>query len=186
MCDCYHINTEEAFFALKEEWNTLLLQSNCNSIFLTWEWLYTWWQQFKNGKQLNIIIVRDNYQNLIGIGPFYTERNKLINLKYFSYKINYLSFLGNDDLVCSDFLDLIVSQESSEVIRKKIISFLLNRKHLWDIAILSNIVESSPTIRILQDENNYYKTIQRKEKCPYIDLPSDYDSFVSNLVARYI
>ena len=37
------VNDVEGFRSLKETWNNLLRESSDNNIFLTWEWLFTWW-----------------------------------------------------------------------------------------------------------------------------------------------
>ena len=38
------VENPEGFRGLQEEWNELLESSTSNCLFLTWEWLYTWWR----------------------------------------------------------------------------------------------------------------------------------------------
>src|SRR2546427_4482076 len=45
------------FEKLREEWNELLQASASNCLFLTWEWLYTWWKHLSEDRRLFIITV---------------------------------------------------------------------------------------------------------------------------------
>ena len=40
------ITTTDAFHSLRASWNHCLSQSDQNTIFLTWEWLFTWWEVY--------------------------------------------------------------------------------------------------------------------------------------------
>jgi hypothetical protein len=35
------------FATMAEEWNALLRDSDADCFFLTWEWLYTWWESLR-------------------------------------------------------------------------------------------------------------------------------------------
>ena len=75
------INTTEDFLNLREEWNSLLAQSENNNIFLKWEWLYNWWKAYDcDINQLFIITVRNNNQ-LLGIAPFYDKKESFSTLQ---------------------------------------------------------------------------------------------------------
>src|SRR5204862_4045645 len=43
------------FTALREEWDELLASSAADCIFLTWEWLHTWWNHLAAGRRLYLI-----------------------------------------------------------------------------------------------------------------------------------
>lgn len=63
------VTTIKDWDRLNVEWNELLQRSSSQEIFLTFEWLRTWWKYFGRGK-LSIIIVR-NTLNIVAIAPFY-------------------------------------------------------------------------------------------------------------------
>ena len=69
------INTDPGFEGLKSDWNLLLKESNCDNIFLSWEWLYTWWESFKEGKKL-FIIAAEEEGRIIGIAPLCLARSR--------------------------------------------------------------------------------------------------------------
>src|SRR5437879_10542391 len=62
------IEDSGGFEKLREEWTDLLHGSASNCLFLTWEWLYTWWKHLSAGRRLFIITVRCG-QELIAIAP---------------------------------------------------------------------------------------------------------------------
>ena len=52
------IEDPAAFAGLREEWSDLLEASASNCLFLTWEWLYTWWEHLGGGRRLCLLTVR--------------------------------------------------------------------------------------------------------------------------------
>ena len=40
------VSTEPGFNVLRQEWNSVLQQSAGNTIFLTWEWIASWWAAY--------------------------------------------------------------------------------------------------------------------------------------------
>ena len=169
------IDTEQNFFSLKQEWNFLLQSSSSKSFFLTWEWLYNWWIHLGQNRELFIVIIRDDKKNLLGIGPFCINKITLLNIKY-------LSFLGDDDIVCSDYLDLIESPDLALTIQNKIISYLYSHKYCWDFILFSNLSDSSS----LKNDLRFMGRVITKnsEECPYILLPDSNVKFLANLGRR--
>src|SRR5207249_3171661 len=95
------IERESDFVALKDEWNGLLARSTANTIFLTWEWLYSWWEHFQIGRRLAIRLVYDDDQ-LVGIAPFYYEAARIKGI----IPLKSLQWLGTGE-VGSDYLNVI-------------------------------------------------------------------------------
>src|SRR4051812_18102028 len=95
------IDTLEEFSQLRSEWNNLLLSSSANCVFLTHEWLSSWWKYLSEGRNLSIITVRDD-RTLVGILPV-AERAP----QYARMMPRVLEFLGSG-VIGSDYLDVIV------------------------------------------------------------------------------
>jgi CelD/BcsL family acetyltransferase involved in cellulose biosynthesis len=56
------VETPEAFDALHDEWNAAALASVDANVFLTWEWLRTWWRHFGEGDtaaRLHVVVLCD-------------------------------------------------------------------------------------------------------------------------------
>ena len=62
------VNTGTEFEGMREEWSELLNDSDAGSVFLTWEWQFSWWEIF--GGELHIVRVQiDNLT--VGISPLH-------------------------------------------------------------------------------------------------------------------
>ncbi|MGH9211584.1 MAG: GNAT family N-acetyltransferase [Acidimicrobiales bacterium] len=62
-----------AFDALRAEWDPALEDSHDPNVFLTWDWLRTWWQHFGEPDQnatLHVVVVRDD-DGLVAAAPLY-------------------------------------------------------------------------------------------------------------------
>lgn len=102
------ITSTDGFRNLKEEWNGLLLQSQSKTFTLRWEWLFTWWEVFRDATtELSILTVRDLQQGLVGIAPFYLRHRQI---RSYLPVVRDLMFLGTGEAeeseVCSEYLDI--------------------------------------------------------------------------------
>jgi CelD/BcsL family acetyltransferase involved in cellulose biosynthesis len=89
------------FAGLAEEWNALLQKSGADSLFLTWDWLYTWWTHLRGNRRLFLLTVRSGSE-LVALAPLALAPVRLERLLPFRT----LEFLGAGT-VGSDYLDLI-------------------------------------------------------------------------------
>ena len=93
------IDSLSGFSALRPEWDSLLCDSASASLFLTWEWLHTWWTHLRASSQLRMLAVRAGGE-LIAIAPFQMTGNGVAHFPC-------LEMLGTGD-AGSDYLDLII------------------------------------------------------------------------------
>ena len=76
------VTEAEEFASLKTVWNHLLQRCDTNnSIYLTHEWLSTWWRYFRQGKKLNILLIEQGNQ-VIGIVPLMKFECKITLLRF--------------------------------------------------------------------------------------------------------
>src|SRR2546426_4821263 len=118
------------FEKLRNEWSELLEASDSNCLFLTWEWLHTWWQHLSEGRRLFILTVRDGGQ-LVGIAPLALRARRLIRFLPFSA----LELLGTGS-VGSDYLDVIVRRGVEERTVRTLAEYLAARKRMLDLSQL--------------------------------------------------
>lgn len=104
MFDIQRINTTDDFRQLREEWNELLENSSSDCLFLSWEWMFTWWKYLSEDKQLHVITVR-NDRKLIAIAPLVLRPRRLMRLLPFRV----LEFVGTGS-VGSDYLNVLIRQ----------------------------------------------------------------------------
>src|SRR5215471_352104 len=103
------IERPEEFFALRDSWNRLLKSSASDCVFLTHEWLASWWKHLAEDRRLSIVVARYD-GHLAGILPL-AERPA----QYARMMPRMLEFLGSG-VIGSDYLDaLIVPGREKEV-----------------------------------------------------------------------
>lgn len=168
------ITEEKDFFSLEEEWRALLPRTRADNIFLTWEWISTWWEVFGEGKQPHILTFRDSAE-LVGILPCYIKSRSLLRLG----KIRELRFLGTGETVRSEYLDFICLPEYREECLENLAAFLpIDRS--WDIAILSDLLLDSTMGRFLTERCDRCEIIGR-EPCYYVEVPETFEKYLMSI-----
>jgi hypothetical protein len=176
------VESIEEFAGLEESWNNVLRHSKADTIFLTHQWLYSWWNAFANNARLHVLLCYEidgdnNIKKLIGIFPGYVRRDKWQPLT------RCLRLLGSE-IVTSDFLDVISLSGREQTVFDAILTHVNNESsaHLLE---LTDIKEDSPFIDMLEtaEEVNGWRTRQwsADKLCPVIDLPSEWDKFLTGL-----
>ena len=87
---------------LKEAWTDLLAQSDSDCLFLTWEWLSTWWRHLAGDKRLFIPIVR-HLGEVVAIAPMVVRPPGISSVLPFPA----IEFMGTGS-IGSDYLDVLV------------------------------------------------------------------------------
>ena len=99
------IDSVSDFQALRPQWDDLLAHSGSDCLFLTWEWMFSWWQHFGAGRELALYAGRSG-DALDLIAPFATRPPQLLRGKPWGA----LEPLGVGS-VGSDYLDVVVRQD---------------------------------------------------------------------------
>ncbi len=171
------ISTTDAFADLKDEWNKLLNSSEA-TVFQSWEWQWVWWQNFKQGKRLFILLVLDD-DELIGIAPL-VKSFSLLELP-----LTVVSFLGG---MITDYNDFISKRGHEERVVEAVFSYLKNQDG-WEALDLNEISESSPNLRILkkviQQVGDFEKRELAQDMAYRLFLPSDWDNLLPLLSKKF-
>jgi len=118
------------FESLRDEWNELLDASDSDCLFLTWEWLYTWWKHLAEDRRLSILAVRREGR-LAAVAPFCLRPPSLRR----RCLLPVLEFLGSG-CVGSDYLDIIVRRGLEAEARQALASALAGQRLMLDWAQL--------------------------------------------------
>ena len=166
------VTTKEEFYLLRSEWNDLLSRSESNNIFLTWEWIYNWWNIFGRNMQLKILLVKDS-SRIVGIAPLYVHNGA---------KGNQIALLGSSH-VGSDYLDFILQKGREQESLIRILSNLSSNSGEWNAIHFNEISAVSSSIQLIQDHfrDNYLSLIKKQNDCPYILLPASHGLFMNSL-----
>lgn len=163
------------FELLKEEWNSLHEKSESCSVFLSWEWLFSWWKEFHNRFALYIIVVRNHSGELVGIAPL------CIKKRWNSLPFRVLTFLGSS-YVSSEYLDIISRPDCEPAVVSEIFKMIHSNAGGWDCIKFTDALESSLCSRLyttLSLTNKYVVEKTVAEECSYLKLADNKDDMLS-------
>jgi CelD/BcsL family acetyltransferase involved in cellulose biosynthesis len=169
------IHTSERFAELRQEWNSLLETSTSNCVFLTHEWLFTWWKHLAEGRELSILAARENGQ-LVGVLPVALRPPQYSRLIPRS-----LEFIGSG-VIGSDYLDAIVMAGKEQQVIHRFGEYLAQMGvvlHFTQVRRESSIVAQMGAG--LQKAGWHVADI-KMNVCPFIDLRGQtWESYFSSL-----
>lgn len=67
------------FAGLAPHWNRLHAEAAAASVFNSWMWLYEWWRTYGAGRELRLLVARED-RSLLGVLPLYLERTRILGL----------------------------------------------------------------------------------------------------------
>lgn len=166
------IVTYNDFLLLKEDWNTLLSNSNHDTIFLRHEWFSVWWQSFGDQKNLFILLVEEN-GTLVGIAPLMLAKERFRGLP-----VRCIRFIENDESSRADF---IIMRNKTNVL-PFLLEFLASNQTEWDVMVLKNIIENSETTNYLFNSistGNLLFRAKNSLQSPVLHVNTDWETFLS-------
>lgn len=173
-------NFEEMQY-LKERWNDLLVQSTFPNIFLTWEWITTWWKWFGQNGKLRLLEVFEG-ERMVAIIPLYEGSISVLP----GIKMSALRFIGDGGPVYPDYLGPIISADDvplMDSIAGLLVTIIGEKVSV--IWLSSMLLDSSPNQSLVDQYKKKFTTeITDEEVCPSISLPKDYETFLSKLHRR--
>lgn len=172
------VDTSQKFYNLRHEWNTLLENSESCSIFLTWEWLYHWWEVYGDSKKSLFIITVRTCGKLIGIAPLCIEH------KYLGI-FREIAFLGSN-IVCSEYIDFILMKGTEDIALASICDKLKKGRKEWDLVKLSHMLSTSYSGMAFRSFFAGFKYLVNKgySYSSYIDLKQGFDENYESYSSR--
>jgi len=192
------ISNSDDFLALRERWNEINDHSSHGNVFISWEWLYTWWETYQKqgSRTLYILICTNNDNELLGIAPFQIINNP----KNYFPSSRQLILLGTGEtdgsLVFGEYMDLIIKQGHETAVISAFSDYLELHKNLWDglkfkqqlvgshLSKLFNInlfKDTNAPAKSLIASNGFEKKITENGFRTYIDLPKTYNYYLMSL-----
>ena len=176
--------TEGEFATIRDAWNALLERSVTNEVFLSWEWMFSWWDAYKDEhKQLLILIGRDYQGNLIGIAPFYIEKNR-----YFGMKSRRVVRFCSSIETYADHLDILCEKDFEQSFPKAVINYFQEQNSIWDVISLEGIKEDSITKRYLVSKKDDLKHLiidcEAQSECPYLTINESFEEYLKSFSGK--
>lgn len=174
------IENAAAFERLRDEWNALLESSSSNCLFLSWEWLHTWWQHLAEDTKLSILAVRWNGE-LAAIAPLVLRPPRYSRLLPFRS----LEFLGTG-FVGSDYLDLIVRQGREGQAIEELAEHFSRGSLMLELAQLRSGSCLAAQLAARLAARGWRPSRAQTHVCPYINLSGhSWQSFLAGLGSEH-
>jgi CelD/BcsL family acetyltransferase involved in cellulose biosynthesis len=163
------IETTEGFANLRDDWSKLLETSQVKSGFLTWEWLFTWWEIFGKGNKLFLFTVWQD-DRLVGIAPLM----KTTRFKW-GIPLRRLTNIGGSDC---DITSFIVASDDDEA-NSALCSATMETMNSWDLFEMRETPIETFNSLLKYGCIPLSTFLIRSENTPHLFIPidRDWDSF---------
>ncbi len=139
------IYTVEEFLTLRDDWQSLLEQSTQNSLFLSWEWHFSWWECFATSSDSLQIVVLKSDDKIIGLAPLYYQSSTLLGKT--------LRFIGTGepeaDEVVTEYLDFIVLPGYEQTLIDTMHDWLIKQKN-WQRIELNYVLGNYLSAQVVE------------------------------------
>lgn len=131
--------SEARFQSMADEWQRCLSASRADPLFMSWPWLYTWWETWSQilGLELLLLGVFDDRGTLVGIGPFY---RRLLQTPI-GLHVERIHFLGNAwriaPTVRTEYCGMVLDQRHEEAGRRVLLQYLSSLE--WDDLVICDV-----------------------------------------------
>lgn len=131
--------SEGDFAALELEWSNLLADSTADPLFMSWAWLYSWWEVWSRIYGLELLLLgvyRKEGGELVGLAPLYRHAFRSLG----GIRIRRLHFIGNawrvGPSVRTEYVGLIIRNGYEGRAACEVAGYL--KKLTWDELIISD------------------------------------------------
>ena len=174
------VDTRDGFERLRPEWTRLLQASAADSLFLTWEWLSTWWDHLAGDRRLFILTVRSGHE-LVAIAPFVRSAPRVASL----LPVPTLEFLGTGT-VGSDYLDIIVRRGFETVALEQLEIYLVGQGIVLELAQLNSQRSHAAALASLLTGRGWSRVRRPAGMCPFIHLNGHtWESYLGTLGSEH-
>ena len=168
--------------ALREEWDDLLSRARTNNVFVTWDFLATWWEHFRRSREGRTLLVREADGRPVAILPFYVER---LRTRFGEARV--LRNIGYADVVNPDFLDVLVEEGREDEVADLVAPLLFDDPS-WDYVEFS---ELDPAGSLTRMARRWARThglefrLEPRATCPYVPLPATFEEYLAGRNAHF-
>ncbi|HAZ09628.1 MAG TPA: hypothetical protein DCY56_00770 [Candidatus Omnitrophica bacterium] len=127
---------------MEDNWGYLLKESGVDNIFLSFDWILTWWRCFSRGNSLFVLKIMDKDQ-LIGIAPLMIRRHT-----FFGLPVRTIYFIGT---VVSDRMDFILTGPKKKESILAVLNYIMKNSSRWDFVDLQEMSDTTGNFHILRE-----------------------------------
>jgi CelD/BcsL family acetyltransferase involved in cellulose biosynthesis len=175
--------TEQEWAALGTHWNALLEASRANSVFLTWEWVSTWWRVYGAGHQLYVMVARAGSGELVGVAPLQLVSRRVFGMSAWRT----VTFIGSGGDVTPEYLDFVVRAGWEQTVVDAFLDRMLGDATVSEFD-LQPFASHSPNLERTRARLQVCRGGTRRvagPRCPYLVLPPTVDVFLATRSRNY-
>jgi CelD/BcsL family acetyltransferase involved in cellulose biosynthesis len=170
-------NNIDSLEEIQDHWNELLSEAVFPNIFLTWQWINSWWKFFGKDQQLYIAVFEVK-SSLIAILPF-----QICSISYFpGIKFRKACLIGDGRIVSPDYLGPIIREGSTEYIPDiiNVIRGVLSETRIVQFSSI-NIKDQSIEKIISALTADFPIFFEANDTCPIATFSGNYEEYFKNL-----
>jgi CelD/BcsL family acetyltransferase involved in cellulose biosynthesis len=173
-----HEYSPEEFLEMKDTWNNAVQRCLDNHVFLTWEWLSTWWKHFGGNRKFLLLTLSDSGR-VLASAPLMSTVYSL-----FGARVRKIEFLGTP---ASDYQTFLLTERKTENV-ELLLGYAQRRVPDWHFVELTDVPERCETSQILGSMRLAPLGFEHEvmEACPYVSLPEDFDDFQRTLSPHFL
>ena len=165
------------FLQAEGPWNAAVQTSLDNNIFLSWEWLSTWWKHF-GAKRAFLLTAVTIDKRILAAMPLMKSTYSV-----FGMHLTKIHFIGFPE---SDYHSFVLTKSEPEYV-DMMLKHTNDLASHWDVIELNRIPETSETMKTI-------RTISRppfafaenvEEGCPFVSLPRRFEDYFSALSPHF-
>ncbi len=145
-------------------------------------WLHAWWRHYGVGRELFVLRVANDHDEVVGLAPWYLEATVRHG--------RVIRPLGNGE-VCSDYLSVLATQEYEEEVAESLSRWLMDganghceANQRWDLLALDSIRGDDTLMpRLFQHLKEAGSHVVRRDamNCWQLDLPDSWDELYGTM-----
>ena len=176
------VTTLEAFQSLESEWNALLQRSAVDTIYLTWEYLTTWWEVFGGNRELWILTARDEYERLIGIAPLMVGPGN--RMRQFLHELTFIGGHGDSTCECQDF---IVEKGMEGEVMRLFIGKIQSVPHpKWNFLAFPTSVATSATMSVARQALEHWGALRVRDRdAPFCAFSGSWEEYLQSRSSKF-
>ncbi len=180
-----HLFTPDQFKDMRDIWRVLLKESDANPLFMSWEWMYAWWDIYGN-KENDSLLVLGAYdkEKLVGLAPLYISHHRSLKGLISTRTIQFIGTrIKGTAGFRSEYLQFITSSNDSKHINDYIARELFT-KHKTDEYYLNDLIVNCNTYRSLNyfaQQSRAYTREQGESRTYIINCEQPFPSYVADL-----
>ena len=154
----------------RDAWQNVLQNSAVVAPFLDYDWMRIWLKHFADAESQQIITVKNENNQLLGLVPLVKARQRFAGLAF-----NELSFAANSHSFRSD---IIAKAELKPAIFTALLSYLLKTERFDYLRFKEYLAD--PILFAELDRQNIPFSLEETKQPPYIQITSDWETFFNS------